>query len=108
VEADVTRNISQTGRGHQCPALTDEPRPVPEKVLDHAEESAIVAMVCGPPPEGSARWSVRLVAREAKKRGIVKKIERETARQLLARHDLKPWREENVVRAGDPWARQVV
>ena len=80
-------------------ALTDEPRPVPDRMLDHAEESAIVAMVCSSPPDGYARWSVRLVASEAKKRGIVKKIERETARRVLARHDLKPWREKNVVRA---------
>ena len=84
-------------------ALTDEPRPVPPRLLDHAEESAIVAMVCSAPPDGHARWSVRLVASEAKKRGIVVKLERECARKLLARHELKPWREKNVVRAdADP------
>lgn len=80
-------------------ALTDEPRPVPERMLDHGEESAIIAMVCSSPPDGYARWSVRLVASEAKRRNIVKKLERECARTLLARHDLKPWREKNVVRA---------
>jgi hypothetical protein len=86
-------------------ALTDEPRPKPSPILDHADESAIIAMVCSAPPEGRARWSVRLIAEEAKKRGIVRKVERETVRQLLGRHDLKPWREKNVVR---PEARRRV
>jgi len=37
-------------------------------------------MVCGPPPEGRARWTVRLVAEEVVKRGIATEIGRETAR----------------------------
>lgn len=81
-------------------ALTDEPRPVPPKLLDHAEESAIIAMVCGPPPEGYARWTVRLTATESVRRGIVVRVGRETIRSLLAAHDLKPWREKNVVCPG--------
>ena len=86
-------------------ALTDEPRPSPPPLLDHREESAIIAMVCSDPPKGHARWTVRLVAEESKKRGVVKKIERETARKVLAKHDLKPWRKKNVV---CPQARQRV
>jgi hypothetical protein len=80
-------------------ALTDEPRPMPSRMLDHGDESAIIAMVCSAPPDGHARWSVRLIAQEARKRGIVKKIERESVRRLLTRHELKPWREKNVVRS---------
>ena len=79
-------------------AMTDEPRPHPSRMLDHAEESAIIALVCSAPPDGRARWSVRLIAEHARKRGIVKRLERESVRQLLTRHDLKPWREKNVVR----------
>jgi hypothetical protein len=73
-------------------ALTDDPRPSPPALLDHRDESAIVAMVCSEPPDGRARWTVRLVAEEVRKRGIVKKIERESVRKVLAKHDLKPWR----------------
>ena len=40
-------------------ALSDEPRPGPERKLDSVEEAAVVAMVCGPPPEGYARWTIR-------------------------------------------------
>lgn len=56
-------------------------------------------MVCAPPPEGRARWTVRLIAYEAVRRGLVPKVGRETVRELLLSHDLKPWREKNVVRA---------
>jgi hypothetical protein len=41
---------------------------------------------------------VRLVAEEAVKRKLVPRVGRETIRILLLHHDLKPWREKNVVR----------
>jgi hypothetical protein len=71
-------------------ALSDEPRPGPERKLDSVEEAAVVAMVCGPPPEGCERWTIRLVTSEVMKRGIVKKIGRECIRVTLANHELKP------------------
>lgn len=66
-----------------------------------AEKQRIVAMVCGPPPEGQARWSVRLIAGEAVRRGLVAAVGRESIRILLQQHDLKPWREKKLVR-GQP------
>jgi hypothetical protein len=57
-------------------------------------------MVCGSPPEGRARWTVRLVAEEAARRKLVPVVGRETIRVLLQSHELKPWREKNVVRGG--------
>ena len=57
-------------------------------------------MVCGSPPKGMARWSVRLIAEEAVKRKLTPQVGRETIRILLQSHDLKPWREKNVVRGG--------
>ena len=44
--------------------------------------------------------SLHLVAAEAVKRRWVPRVGRETIRILLLRHDLKPWREKNGVRAG--------
>jgi hypothetical protein len=78
-------------------ALSDDPRPKPEKMLDPKQQAAIVAMVCGPPPPGHARWSIVLTAQEAKRRGLVAKVGRETIRRLFVSHELKPWREKNVV-----------
>jgi putative transposase len=57
-----------------------------------------VALVCSPPPEGRARWTVRLLAEEAVKRKLVPGVGRETVRILLQSHDLKAWRGKNVVR----------
>jgi hypothetical protein len=63
--------------------------------LDSTQRSALVALVSGPPPEGSARWSVWLLTEQAIKRGVVDKVGRETVRLVLAEHELKPWREKN-------------
>src|SRR5579863_2730537 len=79
-------------------ALYEKQRPGAEALLEDSEKQRIIAMVCSSPPEGFARWTVRLVAEEAVKRRLVPRIGRETIRVLLLSHDLKPWREKNVVR----------
>jgi putative transposase len=80
------------------PALYERPRPGAAEVLDAGEKQRIVAMACSDPPAGAARWTVRLIAQEAVKRKLVPRVGRETIRILLQSHDLKPWREKNVVR----------
>lgn len=79
-------------------ALYEKERPGAATVLEDSQRQRIIAMVCSDPPEGRARWTVRLVAEEAVKRKLVPKVGRETIRILLLHHDLKPWREKNVVR----------
>jgi len=79
-------------------AVYERSRPGAAPLLSAAERQRIIAMVCADPPEGQARWTVRLVAREAVQRKLVPKVGRETIRVLLESHDLKPWREKNVVR----------
>jgi putative transposase len=79
-------------------ALYEKERPGAAEVLDDGQKQRIIAMVCSDPPEGRARWTVRLVVEEAVKRRLVPRIGRETIRVLLLHHDLKPWREKNVVR----------
>jgi homeodomain-containing protein len=78
--------------------LYERPRPGKARLLDPQQRQRIVALVCGPPPAGRARWTVRLLAEEAVKRKLVPRVGRETVRVLLESHDLKPWREKNVVR----------
>jgi putative transposase len=79
-------------------ALYERPRPGAAAVLDASQKQRIIAMVCSEPPEGRARWTVRLVAEEAVKQRLVAQVGRETIRLLLLHHNLKPWREKNVVR----------
>jgi transposase len=82
-------------------ALYEKARPGHQPALSPRQAQRIVAMVCSPPPPGQARWSVRLIAREAMQRQLVATVGRETIRVLLQQHDLKPWREKNVVRRRD-------
>ena len=81
-------------------ALYEKSRPGAAPLLSPSEQQRIVAMVCSDPPEGQARWTVRLIAEEAVKRKLVPRAGRETIRILLQHHELKPWREKNVVRGG--------
>jgi transposase len=81
-------------------AVYEKERPGAAALLDDSQKQRIIAMVCAGPPEGHARWTVRLVAEQAVKRRLVPRVGRETIRVLLLSHDLKPWREKNVVRAG--------
>jgi len=86
-------------QGGLARALYEKQRPGAAEVLDDGQKQRIIAMVCSDPPEGRARWTVRLVVEEAIKRRLVPRVGRETVRVLLLHHDLKPWREKNVVRA---------
>lgn len=98
VSPKTARRISQRYReGNLDQALHERPRPGSDPLLSETEAQRIVAMVCGPAPKGQARWSVRRIATEAVKRKLVARVGRETIRILLRQHDLKPWREKNVV-----------
>jgi transposase len=79
-------------------ALYEKSRPGATPVLDPGQQQRLIAMVCSDPPEGYARWTVRLIAQQAVKRKLEPRVGRETVRVLLQSHDLKPWREKNVVR----------
>ena len=79
-------------------ALHEKPRPGKQPALDTGQRQRIIAMVCGPAPQGMARWSVRLIAEEAVKRKLASHVGRETIRVLLQSHELKPWREKKLVR----------
>jgi putative transposase len=96
--------VRQIGRRYEDAglesALYDKPRPGATPLLDSSQRQRIIAMVCSDPPEGRARWTIRLIVEEAVKRKLVPPVGRETVRILLLAHDLKPWREKNVVCGG--------
>ncbi|WP_437611750.1 helix-turn-helix domain-containing protein [Sorangium sp. So ce834] len=95
---DASPTASWRGIEH---ALSEEPRRRRAKLLDSAQTAALIALVCDPPPEGRARWTIALVADEAERRRVVRSVSRETIRRPLADHDIKPWREKDVVRSED-------
>lgn len=97
----TAKAVREIGRRHEASglerALYDKQRPGAQSLLDTKQRQRIIAMVCSDPPEGRARWTVRLIAEEAVKRKLVPRVGRETIRVLLLSHDFKPWREKNVV-----------
>jgi transposase len=64
-------------------ALSERPRPGKARLLDAKQEAYIIATACSTPPQGQARWSVRLLADEVVQLGIVEAISRETVRRTL-------------------------
>jgi transposase len=59
----VARRYEAEGLGS---ALYEKARPGKQPALDAGQSQRIIAMVCGPAPLGAARWSVRMIAEEAK------------------------------------------
>ena len=53
------------------------------KKLDGAAEAHLIALACGEPPEGRARWTLRLLSERLVECEIVDSIHPETVRQAL-------------------------
>ena len=58
------------------------PRPE-KKILDGEKEAKLIAIACGPPPEGRARWTLELLAGQLVRLEIVETISYETIRRTL-------------------------
>ena len=56
------------------------PRP---KLLNGEQEAKVIATRLGPPPQGFANWSLRLLADKVVELGIVPAVSHETVRQTL-------------------------
>ncbi len=80
-------------------ALEDKPKGNRLKPrLDDGQAAKSVSLACSAPTVGFARWSLTLLAEEAVRRKIAPKVSRDNVHKILKQHDLKPWREKNVVR----------
>jgi transposase len=61
--------------------------PVPSKITGETE-AKIIALCCGDPPEGRARWTLRLLEEKTIELGIVETISDNTIGRLLKKHRL--------------------
>ena len=59
--------------------------------LNGTQEAYLIAMACSAPPEGAARWTLRLLASQLVELGYVETVSHETVRQVLLANELKPW-----------------
>jgi hypothetical protein len=55
----------------------------PERVLDTEQEAHLVAQACAETPDGTERWSLRLLDDEPVRLELVETISHETVRQAL-------------------------
>ena len=54
-----------------------------ERRLDGAGDARLIALTCSAPPEGRARWTLRLLADELVRLEIVETVSYETVRRTL-------------------------
>lgn len=84
----VRRQFVQEGLA----ATLDRKRPdrVYEHLLDGKAEAHLIAVACSSPPEGQARWSLRLLAGELVRLEVVPAISHETVRRTLKKTPSSP------------------
>jgi transposase len=75
-------------------ALSEEQRPGAERKLTGKQEALLVATACASPPEGRARWTLKLLAGAMVKLTEHNSLSHETVRRRLAENGLKPWRKD--------------
>src|SRR3954464_7229846 len=59
------------------------PRRLYLRKLDGEAEARLIALACGPPPEGQARWTLRMLAERMVVLGHVETVSHETVRTTL-------------------------
>jgi transposase len=64
-------------------ALYDVARPGQPAKYSTDQQAEVVALACSQPPEGAARWTVRLLTIAARHRPKLEGINRESIRQIL-------------------------
>lgn len=71
--------------GERLAALERKPQSRPSRLrkLDGAGEARLIALACSDPPEGFARWTLRLLADKLVELQVVESISVEGVRQIL-------------------------
>lgn len=56
------------------------------RILGGDGEAQLVALMCGEPPPGQARWTLHMAAERLVELGVVESISHESVRQVLKKH----------------------
>ena len=65
-------------------------KPSRQRLLDGAKEAHLIALRCGPPPAGQAKWTLQLLADQLVALHVVETISYETVRQTLKKTSSSP------------------
>ncbi|QND69290.1 IS630 family transposase (plasmid) [Mesorhizobium loti] len=74
-------------------ALSEGPRPGAARKLSGKQEVQLVALACSDPPQGCARWTLKLLANALVEVIEHPSVSRDTVRRRLNDNDLKPWQQ---------------
>lgn len=69
-------------------AVEEKPRPGRPRTFSGKERAAVIALACSEPPQGRARWSLRLLADKLVELGMVESISHRTVRDILKKTNL--------------------
>lgn len=71
-------------------ALEDKPRRGRPILIDGKQRAQITALACSTPPEGRARWTLRLLADKAIELGLCESLSHPKARMILKKTAFSP------------------
>jgi transposase len=78
----IRKQFVQEGEAAALERKVRESPPVSPKIDGHVE-AQLIAICCGPAPEGRVRWTLTLLASELKRKGLVTGVCAETVRKTL-------------------------
>jgi hypothetical protein len=70
-------------QGFAAALLPTPSKRVYARTFDGASEARLIALACGAPPEGKARWTLRLLAEQLVELQVLDTVSRECVRQAL-------------------------
>ena len=83
---NTVRNVRQRFVEHGLAAALGRKKQDPpsrQRLLDGAKEARLMALRCGPPPQGQATWTLQLLADQLVALHVVEAISYETVRQTI-------------------------
>lgn len=85
--ARIRRRFAEGGLAN---ALKERPRPGKPRQFDGRQEAYVIALACSDPPEGYARWTLRLLAGRLVELEFVDEISHHTVGRVLKRGTSSP------------------
>ena len=79
---NIRRRLVEKGFTEALNGARRDTPPTPKR-LDGEQEAQVIALRLGPPPQGYANWSLRLLSRQVVELGIVDTVSHETLRRTL-------------------------
>ena len=85
----IRKRFVLEGEGAALERKVRETPSVPPKIDGHVE-AHLIAICCGPAPEGRTRWTLSLLADELQRQGLVTGVCAETVRKALKKTNCSP------------------